>query len=234
MNRVARVERLTHETQIVVGTRPGRNRRGGGRHRRAVLRPHAGPAGQARQRSTSRCGPRATSRSTRTTPSRTRRSRSARRSREALGDKSGIRRFGDATGPAGRDAGAGRGRPVRAARTWCTDEPDGMAPLIGTYDTHADQAHLRVARVRGRDLPAHARVEGRNPHHIVEAQFKAFARALRAAAAPDPRCLASPAPRACSARCRRSGGARLRVGEPALGAARAGTGRRAGRGDRGP
>jgi imidazoleglycerol-phosphate dehydratase len=28
---------------------------------------------------------------------------------------------------------------------------------------------------------------GRNPHHIVEAQFKAFARALRAAAAPDPR-----------------------------------------------
>jgi imidazoleglycerol-phosphate dehydratase len=28
---------------------------------------------------------------------------------------------------------------------------------------------------------------GRNPHHIVEAQFKAFARALRAAASPDPR-----------------------------------------------
>jgi len=30
-------------------------------------------------------------------------------------------------------------------------------------------------------------IEGRNPHHIVEAQFKAFARALRQAAAPDPR-----------------------------------------------
>jgi imidazoleglycerol-phosphate dehydratase len=30
-------------------------------------------------------------------------------------------------------------------------------------------------------------LKGRNPHHIVEAQFKAFARALRAAAAPDPR-----------------------------------------------
>jgi imidazoleglycerol-phosphate dehydratase len=30
-------------------------------------------------------------------------------------------------------------------------------------------------------------LRGRNPHHIVEAQFKAFARALRAAAAPDPR-----------------------------------------------
>jgi imidazoleglycerol-phosphate dehydratase len=29
-------------------------------------------------------------------------------------------------------------------------------------------------------------LSGRNPHHIVEAQFKAFARALRAAAAPDP------------------------------------------------
>jgi len=30
-------------------------------------------------------------------------------------------------------------------------------------------------------------LRGRNPHHIVEAQFKAFARALRVAAAPDPR-----------------------------------------------
>jgi imidazoleglycerol-phosphate dehydratase len=30
-------------------------------------------------------------------------------------------------------------------------------------------------------------IEGRNPHHIVEAQFKAVARALRAAASPDPR-----------------------------------------------
>ena len=37
---------------------------------------------------------------------------------------------------------------------------------------------------------------GRNPHHIVEAQFKAVARALRAAAAYDPRSLASPPPRA--------------------------------------
>jgi imidazoleglycerol-phosphate dehydratase len=33
----------------------------------------------------------------------------------------------------------------------------------------------------------HLEVTGRNPHHLVEAQFKAVARALRAAAAPDPR-----------------------------------------------
>ncbi len=33
----------------------------------------------------------------------------------------------------------------------------------------------------------HLEVTGRNPHHIVEAQFKAVARALRAAVAPDPR-----------------------------------------------
>ena len=40
--------------------------------------------------------------------------------RQALGDKAGIRRYGDALVPARRGAGAGRGRPVRAARTWCT------------------------------------------------------------------------------------------------------------------
>ena len=54
-------------------------------------------------------------RSTRTTRWRTPRSRSARRSREALGDKAGIRRFGNAHGAAGRGARAGRRRPVRPA-----------------------------------------------------------------------------------------------------------------------
>ena len=54
--------------------------------------------------------------------------------REALGDKAGISRFGDAARPAGRDAGpGGRGR-VRAALPGAR-RAGRMAPLIGTYDT---------------------------------------------------------------------------------------------------
>jgi imidazoleglycerol-phosphate dehydratase len=66
-------------------------------------------------------------------------------------------------------------------------EPDGMAPLIGTYDTTLTQ-HFFESLAHTAGLCVHLDVlKGRNPHHIVEAQFKAFARALRAAAAPDPR-----------------------------------------------
>jgi imidazoleglycerol-phosphate dehydratase len=66
-------------------------------------------------------------------------------------------------------------------------EPDGMAPLIGTYDTTLTR-HIFESLAFAAGICLHIRViEGRNPHHIVEAQFKAFARSLRAAAAPDPR-----------------------------------------------
>src|SRR5580704_3892669 len=85
--------------------------------------------------------------------------------REALGDKAGITRFGDALIPLDETLVQAAvdlsGRPY-AVHT----EPDRMPPTIGTYDNV---------------------LTGRNPHHIVEAQFKAFARALRAAATPDPR-----------------------------------------------
>ena len=106
--------------------------------------------------------------------------------REALGEKLGISRFGDALVPLDetlvRAAVDLSGRPYLVHT-----EPDGMAPLIGTYDTTLTR-HFFESLVYAAGICVHLDVlRGRNPHHIVEAQFKAFARALRAAAAPDPR-----------------------------------------------
>ena len=106
--------------------------------------------------------------------------------REALGDKAGITRFGDALVPLdetlARAAVDLSGRPY-AVHT----EPAGLAPLIGSYDSTLTR-HFFESLAHSAALCVHLDVlRGRNPHHIVEAQFKAFARALRAAAAPDPR-----------------------------------------------
>jgi len=105
--------------------------------------------------------------------------------REALGDKAGISRFGDAVVPLdetlARAAVDVSGRPYLVH-----DEPAGMAPLIGTYDTTLTR-HFFESLTSSAGICLHLSVTGRNPHHIVEAQFKAVARALRAAVAPDPR-----------------------------------------------
>ena len=106
--------------------------------------------------------------------------------REAVGDKIGISRFGDALVPLDetlvRAAVDLSGRPYLVHT-----EPVGMTPLIGTYDTTLTR-HFFESLAHAAAICAHLDVlRGRNPHHIVEAQFKAFARALRAAAAPDPR-----------------------------------------------
>jgi imidazoleglycerol-phosphate dehydratase len=106
--------------------------------------------------------------------------------KEALGDKSGITRFGDALIPMDevlvQVAVDLSGRPY-VVHT----EPDGMAPLIGSYDTTLTR-HIFESLAFAAGICLHVRVlSGRNPHHIVEAQFKALARALRTAAAPDPR-----------------------------------------------
>ena len=62
-----------------------------------------------------------------------------------------------------------------------------MPPMIGTYDTTLTR-HFFESLGATAAMCIHVNVlTGRNPHHIVEAQFKAFARALRAAASPDPR-----------------------------------------------
>ncbi|MHB1597072.1 MAG: imidazoleglycerol-phosphate dehydratase HisB [Streptosporangiaceae bacterium] len=104
----------------------------------------------------------------------------------ALGDKMGINRFGDALVPL--DETLVRAAVDLAGRPYAVhSEPDGMAPLIGTYDTTLTR-HFFETLAYSAGICVHLAVlYGRNPHHIVEAQFKAFARALRAAAAPDPR-----------------------------------------------
>jgi imidazoleglycerol-phosphate dehydratase len=113
--------------------------------------------------------------------------------REALGDKAGIRRFGDATVPL--DEALVQAVVDVSGRPYCvhTGEPEGMQyVLLGSghssgylgsltrhvFETLAFHAHLAL----------HVRVlAGREPHHIVETQFKAFARAFRDAVAIDPR-----------------------------------------------
>ena len=106
--------------------------------------------------------------------------------REALGDKAGISRFGDALVPL--DETLARAAIDLSGRPYAVhSEPAGMAPLIGTYDTTLTR-HFFESLAHAAGICVHLDVlAGRNPHHIVEAQFKAFARALRAAAAFDPR-----------------------------------------------
>jgi imidazoleglycerol-phosphate dehydratase len=114
--------------------------------------------------------------------------------RQALGDKSGIARFGDATVPL--DECLVQAVVDVSGRPYCvhTGEPDGQAyaliggggggvPYAGSLTRHVFETLAHHGAVA-----LHVRVlSGRDPHHLVEAQFKAVARALRAAVAPDPR-----------------------------------------------
>jgi imidazoleglycerol-phosphate dehydratase len=114
--------------------------------------------------------------------------------RQALGDKAGIRRFGDSLLPL--DEALVQCAVDVSGRPYCvhTGEPEGQeyavigggtagVPFVGSLTRHvletlAFHAHLAL----------HVRVlSGRDPHHVVEAQFKAVARALRDAVAFDPR-----------------------------------------------
>jgi imidazoleglycerol-phosphate dehydratase len=106
--------------------------------------------------------------------------------REALGDKAGISRFGDSLVPL--DETLAQAAVDLSGRPYVVHvEPEPMAPLIGTYDTTLTR-HFFESLAMAAGICVHLTVlTGRNPHHIVEAQFKAFARALRSAATPDPR-----------------------------------------------
>lgn len=105
--------------------------------------------------------------------------------REALGDRSGIRRFGSALVPldealvmASVDI-SGRGELY-----W--DVPIGP-DKVGTFDTELGREFF-AGLARDAGITVHLRlVCGENAHHILEATFKAFARALREAVEPDPR-----------------------------------------------
>jgi len=110
--------------------------------------------------------------------------------REALGDKAGIRRFGDATVPL--DECLVQAAVDLSGRPYVVHEEPGLVELIGTYDTSLTR-HIWESIVASAQICLHVRVlSGRNAHHIVEAQFKAVARALRDAVALDPRVIGVP------------------------------------------
>jgi imidazoleglycerol-phosphate dehydratase len=104
---------------------------------------------------------------------------------QALGDRAGITRFGHAV------------VPMDEARTACAIDISGRpftafegsfpAERVGDFDTDLAEEFFRAVANTAK-LTLHVRVEGgTNAHHMVEASFKAFARALRAAVAPDER-----------------------------------------------
>ena len=114
--------------------------------------------------------------------------------RQALGDKSGISRFGDATVPL--DEALAHAVVDVAGRPYVVHEgePEGQQyALIGGHFTGSMTRHVFESFASNAGLCLHVRVlAGRDPHHIVEAQFKAVARALRAAIALDPRVVGIP------------------------------------------
>jgi imidazoleglycerol-phosphate dehydratase len=109
--------------------------------------------------------------------------------RIALGDKAGIARFGDAMVPL--DEALAQAVVDVSGRPYCVQEgePAGQEyHLIGGHFTGSLTRHVLESIAHHAGICIHMRVlAGRDPHHIVEAQFKALARALRAAIAPDPR-----------------------------------------------
>ncbi|MFV0532368.1 MAG: imidazoleglycerol-phosphate dehydratase HisB [Cumulibacter sp.] len=116
---------------------------------------------------------------------------------QALGNKRGIRRFGTARIPL--DEALADCVVDVSGRPYCmhTGEPEGQqyvaiggtAPLyMGSMTQHV----LETLALNARICIHMTVVSGRDPHHIVAAQFKALARALRAAVEPDPRSDAIP------------------------------------------
>jgi imidazoleglycerol-phosphate dehydratase len=109
--------------------------------------------------------------------------------REALGDKAGIRRFGDALVPL--DEALVQCAVDVSGRPYCvhTGEPEQQAFVtIGGAYLGSLTRHVFETLAQHAQIALHVRVlGGRDPHHLVEAQYKAVARALRAAVAVDPR-----------------------------------------------
>ena len=113
----------------------------------------------------------------------------------ALGDKAGVSRYGDATVPL--DEVLVRAAVDLSGRPYVVHEEPAMAPTIAgtgaSYPTsltrHVWESLGQAARLTLHVSVLRAARDGAVPdaHHVVEAQFKAVARALRAAVAPDPR-----------------------------------------------
>ena len=109
--------------------------------------------------------------------------------RDALGDKRGIRRFGEASVPL--DEALAHAVVDISGRPYLVHEGESEAfihHLIGGHFTGSMVRHVLEAIAYHAGICLHVRVlAGRDPHHIAEAEFKALARALRAAVEDDPR-----------------------------------------------
>jgi imidazoleglycerol-phosphate dehydratase len=102
----------------------------------------------------------------------------------ALGDRAGIRRFGQATVP--MDEALASCAIDVSGRPYTAFEADLPETIVGDFDTDLAEEFFR-AMANSAKLTLHLRVEaGTNAHHMVEAAFKAFARALREAVDIDP------------------------------------------------
>jgi imidazoleglycerol-phosphate dehydratase len=109
--------------------------------------------------------------------------------KQALGDKAGIARFGDASVPL--DEALARAVVDISGRPFLVHdgEPAGFEfHLIGGHFTGSMVKHVLEAIAMNAGITIHVNVlAGRDPHHIAEAQFKALARAMRLAISKDPR-----------------------------------------------
>ena len=95
---------------------------------------------------------------------------------QALGDKKGIRRFGDAAVPL--DETLVEVALDLSGRAFVVHEVPVPAELIGTYDPGLTEDFIRAFATEAA-MTLHVRlISGRSPHHLVEAEFKALARAL--------------------------------------------------------
>ena len=104
---------------------------------------------------------------------------------DALGDRSGIVRFGHAVVPMD-EARAACSIDI-SGRPYTDFSADFPAARVADFDTDLAEEFFRAVAAAAK-LTLHVSVEaGANPHHMVEVSFKAFARALRQAVAEDPR-----------------------------------------------
>ncbi len=102
----------------------------------------------------------------------------------ALGDRAGIRRYGEATIP--MDEALAECEIDVSGRPLCVFEADLPRVAIAGFESELTEEFFRAVASNAK-LTLHLRVtRGSNAHHMIEAAFKAFARALRAAVEIDP------------------------------------------------
>jgi imidazoleglycerol-phosphate dehydratase len=104
---------------------------------------------------------------------------------QALGDKTGIRRYGSATLP--MDEVLVTAAVDLSGRPFCVWQAELPPEVLGTFNTPLAEEFWRAVSTNGAFNLHVLCHHGRNSHHIIEGIFKATARALREAVEPDPR-----------------------------------------------